>query len=213
MVQKTLIAAANRFGKLVITATQMLESMIENPIPTRAESSDVANAIFDGTDAVMLSGETAFGKFPTEAVAEMTRIAIEAEKSPYMPKATLDHRATTFDHFSMALTAAADLLSRELSASGVMIFGHNTDKALLLSKRRGNTAMVALCHDDRTWRALSLFWGIVPLLIPFREDHQDLLEAAVEESARHDIFHDGETLVVIFGFSTTGANSIRVHHI
>jgi pyruvate kinase len=213
VVQKRLIHEANRLGKIVITATQMLESMIESPIPTRAESSDVANAIFDGTDAVMLSGETAFGKYPVEAVSEMMRIAIEAEKSPYMPTVELDHGATTFDRFSMALTGAADLLSRDLQANGVLVFSHGTDKALLLSKRRGTIPMIAMCYDDRTWRRLSLFWGTVPLLMEFREDLQDLLEAGVEETVRHDIFHDGDTVVIIFGFTLNGAHSIKVHHI
>lgn len=213
VVQKMLIHRANQLGKLVITATQMLESMIENPIPTRAESSDVANAIFDGTDAVMLSGETAAGKYPVEAVSEMMRIAIEAEKSPYMPHPELDRAATTFDRFSMALTGAAGLLSRELKANGVMIFSHGTEKALLLSKLRGSIPMTALCYDERTWRRLSLYWGIVPLLTPFKEDIQDLLERGIEEALRHQIFKEGDTVVIIFGFSTTGANSIKVHHI
>ncbi|MBA3685860.1 MAG: pyruvate kinase [Planctomycetes bacterium] len=213
VVQKGLIAAANRAGKLVITATQMLESMIENPIPTRAESSDVANAIFDGTDAVMLSGETAAGKYPVEAVAEMMRIAVEAEGSPYMPKLVLDAKAATFDHFSMALTGAADLLTRELPANGIMLFAHGSEKALLLSKRRGSMPMIALCHEERTWRQLSLYWGIVPLLVPFKEDLQDLLETGTAEALRHEIFRDGDTVVIIVGFSTTGANSIRIHHV
>jgi len=213
VVQKMLIHRANELGKLVITATQMLESMIENPIPTRAESSDVANAIFDGTDAVMLSGETAAGKYPVEAVSEMMRIAVEAEKSPYMPKLALDPKATTFDHFSMALTGAADLLSRDLDANGIMIFSHGTEKALLLSKRRSIMPMIAMCYDERTWRKLSMYWGIVPLLTTFKEDIQDLLEGGTDEALRHEIFRDGDTLVIIFGFSATGANSIKVHHI
>jgi len=213
VVQKRLIAEANRLGKLVITATQMLESMIENPIPTRAESSDVANAIFDGTDAVMLSGETAFGKHPVESVAEMMRIAVEAEKSPYMPHLDVDHDATTFDRFSMALTGAANLLCSDLKASGVMVFSHGTEKALLLSKRRGHVAMVAMCHDERSWRRLALYWGIVPLLTPHKEDFNDLLEAGVDECLRQGIYREGDTVVVIFGFSANGANTIKVHHI
>ncbi len=213
VVQKGLIASANRAGKLVITATQMLESMNESTIPTCAESSVVDNAIFDGTDALMLSGETAAGKYPIEAVAEMMRIAIEAEKSPYMPKVALDDKATTFDHFSMALTGAADLLTRELPANGIMLFAHGSEKALLLSKRRGSMPMVALCHEERTWRQLSLYWGIVPLLVPFKEDLQDLLEIGTAEALRHEIFRDGDTVVIIVGFSATGANSIKVHHV
>lgn len=214
VVQKMLIRRANEVGKLVITATQMLESMIENPIPTRAESSDVANAIFDGTDAIMLSGETAAGKYPVEAVAEMMRIAVEAEKSPYMPQQKLDKSATTFDLFSRAITGAADHLSRDLDASGLMVFSHGPEKPTLLSKRRSMKPCVALCYDERTWRRLSALWGIVPLLIDFKDDLQDLLEAGVEEALRHQILREGDTVVVLFGFSGTGgANAIKVHSI
>ncbi|MBA3709479.1 MAG: pyruvate kinase [Planctomycetes bacterium] len=213
VVQKELIASANRVGKLVITATQMLESMIDNPIPTRAESSDVANAIFDGSDAIMLSGETAYGKYPVEAVAEMLRIAIEAEKSPYMPTLVLESDGKTFDHYAMAISGAADFLSRELSANGIMIFSHNTDKALLLSKRRGDVPMVALCYEEPTWRRMSMFWGIVPLLIQYKEDLNDQLESGVDECMRHGVFNDGDTVVVICGISSSGANTIKVHQV
>jgi pyruvate kinase len=213
VVQKMLIRRANELGKLVITATQMLESMIENPIPTRAESSDVANAIFDGTDAIMLSGETAAGKYPVEAVSEMMRIAVEAEKSPYMPAHRLDKDATTFDHYSRAITGAADHLSRDLDAAGLMIFSHGFEKPMLLSKRRNTKAIVTLCYDERTWRRLSAYWGVVPLLIPFKEDMQDLLEAGTEEALRHQILREGDTVVVIFGFTTNGASVIKVHRI
>ncbi len=213
VVQKELIASANRVGKLVITATQMLESMIDNPIPTRAESSDVANAIFDGSDAVMLSGETAYGKYPVEAVGEMLRISIEAEKSAYMPTLPLSRDGSTFNHYAMAITGAADFLSRELSAQGVMIFSHNTEKALLLSKRRGDVPMVALCYDEQTWRRMSMYWGIVPLLIPYKEDINDQLESGVDECIRHGVFHDGDTVVVICGVSSSGANTIKVHQV
>ena len=213
VVQKDLIHRANRAGKLVITATQMLESMIESPIPTRAETSDVANAIFDGTDAVMLSGETASGKYPVEAVAEMLRIAIEAERSPYMPRPELPDGGGTFDPFAMALSGATDYLVRRLRANGTLIFSHNTQKALLLSKRRGDTPMVALCYDESTWRRLSLYWGIVPLMIPFKDEFADQLEAGIEECHKHRIFVDGDTVVVLCGLSKNGANTIKVHQI
>ena len=213
VVQKDLIYMANRMGKLVITATQMLESMIENPIPTRAESSDVANAIFDGSDAVMLSGETATGKFPVEAVAEMTRIAAEAEKSPYMATIKLDRASAPFNNYALAFSGAADYLSREINATGVIILSNSPEKALLLSKRRGQGPMVAICYDERTWRQMSLFWGIIPLLVPFMDNLQDLLEKATEECLRFEIFHEGDTVVVVSGVSATGANTIKVHQI
>ena len=214
VVQKDLIRRANQAGKVVITATQMLESMIENPIPTRAESSDVANAIFDGTDAVMLSGETAAGKHPVEAVAEMLRISIEAEKSPYMPPgATHDRCAMAEDHTSMAIVGAADHLGRELEASGIIVFSHDMVRPMLLSKRRGDLTTVAICHDQLTWRRLSLLWGIVPLVVPYRDDFNDQLDAAEEECIRHGIFASGDRVVVIAGQSAEGPNTIRLHRI
>ncbi len=213
VVQKELIASANRVGKLVITATQMLESMIENPIPTRAESSDVANAIFDGSDAVMLSGETAYGKYPTEAVGEMHRIAIEAEKSPYMPSVSPNGESPNFDQYAMAISGAADYLSRELSANAIMVFSHNSEKALLLSKRRGEVPIVALCYEESTWRTLSMYWGVVPVRVPLKEDTNDQLEIGVEECLRQGILHDGDTVVVIYGVSASGANTLKVVHV
>jgi pyruvate kinase len=212
VVQKELIRRANRAGKLVITATQMLESMIENPIPTRAESSDVANAIFDGTDAIMLSGETASGKYPVEAVAEMMRIAIEAEKSDYMPQMEIG-MSNAFNNYALAISSAAHLLCTELKANGVMVFSHNTEKALLLSKQRGDVPVVALCYDEQTWRRLSLFWGIVPLMMPFKEDLNDQLEAGTDECLRNGIFADGDTVVVLCGVSKQGANTLKIHQI
>jgi pyruvate kinase len=214
IVQKDLITKANRHGKLVITATQMLESMIENPIPTRAESSDVANAIFDGSDAVMLSGETASGKFPVEAVAEMTRIAAEAEKSPYMQPIKLDRSHAPFNNQALAFTGAADYLSRELNADGIMVLGHGFEKALLLSKRRGNVPLVAICHDERTWRRMSLFWGIIPIYFPAMDHLQDLVEKATDECLRYKVFEEGNTIVVISGASiAAGTNTIKVYQI
>ena len=213
VVQKELIRRANAAGKLVITATQMLESMIESPIPTRAESSDVANAIFDGTDAVMLSGETASGKYPVEAVAEMMRIAIEAEKSPYMPSPSLNKKTAHFDRQAFAISGAASLLCRDLDAAGIMVYSHNVEKATLLSKQRINVPVVALCYDEATWRRLCPLWGIVPLLVPFKEDVNDQIEVGNEECVRHGIFHDTDTVIVISGVSKHGANSIKVHTI
>ncbi len=213
VVQKDLISKANRQGKLVITATQMLESMIENPIPTRAESSDVANAIFDGSDAVMLSGETAYGKYPVEAIAEMTRIAAEAEKSPYMATVKLDRNSAPFNNFAFAFSGAADYLSREINANGIVVLSNGVEKALLLSKRRGHIPLVALCYDERSWRRMSLFWGIIPILIPFMDNLQDLVEKATEECLRFKVFSEGDTVVVISGISAAGANTIKVYQI
>ena len=122
-------------------------------------------------------------------------------------------RASTFLGVPFTASEAADLLSRQLTASGVMVFSHNTEKALLLSKHRGNTPLVALCYDEPTWRRLSLFWGIVPLMVPFKEDVNDQLEVGIEECVRNGIFHDGDTVVVLYGVSKYGANTLKVHQI
>jgi pyruvate kinase len=210
VVQKHLITRANARGKLVITATQMLESMIENPFPTRAESSDVANAVFDGTDAIMLSGETAVGSFPVEAVAEMNRIAVEAEESPYMPHHILDEARFQEDTFSVAMTGSCAYLAKTLQAAGVILATHNDLKAILLSKRRGSTNTISVTHDPAQWRRQSMYWGTVPLLVKATNDHQDLLDRAIDEAGRHGLVKTGDTLVVLMGTDGARARTLKV---
>jgi pyruvate kinase len=213
VVQKELILRANRMGKLVITATQMLESMIENDIPTRAEATDIANAVFDGTDAVMLSGETAAGKHPVAAVAAMTRILLESEASRYVPSVELDPSSAHCSPVSRSISGAAHQLSRELEADAIVVFSRRSEKALLLSKRRGRIPMIAVCHDERQWRAYCLFWGVVAELVPQKENLQDLLETGIEAAVQQKLLRDGQNVVVIFGFSDQGVVSLRLHQV
>lgn len=210
VVQKHLITRANAHGRMVITATQMLETMVDNPIPTRAETSDIANAIFDGSGAVMLSGETAAGKYPLEAVQEMCRIAIEAEASPYMPKLVVDETLSRTDDVSRSICRAAADIALGTNAGGIMVFSHDMRKAMVLSKLRPLSAVVCLCYDDATWRSLSLLWGIVPLRVDFTEDQQDLLDAGISESCRHELYHSGDQLVAVMGMAGEGANAIKL---
>ncbi len=210
IIQKDLIYKANSLGRLVITATQMLESMIESPIPTRAESSDVANAIFDGTDAVMLSGETAYGHFPVQAIDEMTRIAAEAERSMYLRPITLDPRAATFNHYAQAMAMTAANLARAIEANGVLVLSQRVDKALLLSKMRGRLPTVVICHDERIWRKMCMYWGVLAVIVAPSDDPQDLIERAASECIRHGMLRDGDTVVVIYGTSERGANTVKV---
>jgi pyruvate kinase len=217
VVQKELILRANRAGKLVITATQMLESMIENPIPTRAETSDVANAIFDGSDAIMLSGETASGKHPVESVAEMMRIAVEAEHSAYMPDITLDKAAPGFDRQAHAVASAAERLADELGAAAVLVFGQTGEggfaRVAYTSKLRPERPVVAMCHDEAAWRRLNLCWGIVPILVPSHEDPQDQLEVGVAECIRLAIVAEDDLVVVVSAQGRTGSIGIKLHRV
>ncbi len=210
VVQKHLIARANAFGKTVITATQMLESMIDSPVPTRAESSDVANAVFDGTDVVMLSGETAAGSYPVEAVREMTRIACEAESSPYLMNHFQSGLDEHVDSTSFAITGAANHLAQSLETKGVMVFSHGPEKGLLLSKLRNREVVVCCCYDKKTWRRMSMYWGTTPLLIDFEEDPHDMLEAGLAETLRNQIYVEGDIIVVLSGFGIDNGNSIRL---
>ena len=210
VVQKHLISRANAMGKGVITATQMLESMIESPIPTRAESSDVANAVFDGTDAIMLSGETAVGAHPVEAVAEMNRIAVVAEESSYMPRLVLDESAFSDDNFSLAMTGAADYLARTLGTKAIMVFSQNSRKALLLSKRRNRRLVILMCSSESVWRRASLYWGIVPVLVQPCPDAQEYLERGINEAVSLNVLASGDSVVALIGSENDRARSLKV---
>ncbi len=167
MVQKDLIRATNRQGRIAITATQMLESMIEVPMPTRAETTDIANAIIDGTDTVMLSGETASGKFPLEAVEAMARISLVAEGSPYLVHvdADLDRPESAFPLDLLALTRAALALADGRHAAAIIVADPEPLLVRLLSERRGRTPIIAACRDAPSARRLVLYWGVIPLEI------------------------------------------------
>jgi len=208
--QKHLIARANAHAKLVITATQMLESMITSPIPTRAETSDVANAIFDGSDAIMLSAETAAGDYPAEAVEEMMRISLEAEGSPYAWPPEIDADLLRPQRMSYALTSAAAHLAGHIGAAGVLVFSHGSEKAILLSKLRSVGKTIAMCYDPATWRELSIYWGTVPLLIEYRDDPSDLLEAGIAETLHHKLLKEGDLVVALMGFAADTTSAIKV---
>jgi pyruvate kinase len=213
VVQKELILRANRLGKLVITATQMLESMIEGEMPSRAEATDIANAVFDGTGAVMLSGETATGKHPVQAVAAMSSILLEAEKSRYLPSLEPDPEAQTFSRSVLSLSGAAHRISVEINADAILISSRTPEPALLLSKRRGRVPMVCICTDERLWHAYCLYWGIAAVLVEPANDLQALLESGIDSAIAHGFVRDGQQAVILSHFDDKSVAGIKLQRI
>ena len=164
IIQKRIIDMANRHAKIVITATQMLDSMIHNPRPTRAEASDVANAIFDGSDAVMLSGETASGSYPLESVAMMDKIACEAEANilTYGHDNARPEDATQDD--ALALSQAARELAHDRGVRAIAVFTQTGNTALLMSKVRPDVPIFTFTPEVTIYRRLGLMWGVIPFL-------------------------------------------------
>ena len=198
--QKRIIRAANAHGKLVITATQMLESMINNPLPTRAEASDVANAIFDGTDAVMLSEESASGKYPVEAVQMMDRIMREAESHFFeWGKAT-----TTSDEFSSndatSMARAAQALANDKNVTAIACFTMQGQTAWLISKIRPRVPIMAFTPALETWRRLAFLWGVNPQRVPFANSLEEMLGYVDSALMRSEIVKSGEQVVLVCGF-------------
>jgi pyruvate kinase len=200
VIQKKIIQAANRKAKVVITATQMLDSMIENPRPTRAEASDVANAIFDGTDAVMLSGETASGKYPEESVRMMSAIVLEAEKSVsewghyYQPSIGKDQD----DSFAIAI--AARELARNRDVTNVAVFTQFGRSALFQSKARPQVPILAFTPSEETYRKLGLYWGVIPYLVPFSNSLEDMIHHVEDALVESSSLKPGQKVVLISGF-------------
>lgn len=201
VLQKKLITRANEAGKVVITATQMMESMIGNPRPTRAEASDVANAVFDGTDALMLSGETAVGGWPVKAVEIMVRIATEAEEAALAHKHLLRRRKAPAGSFSFAqaVAHAAHAASEEVGPKAVVVFTQTGETARLLSKLRPITPIIAFTNQENIRRRAALLWGVTPFTVEFGEHTDEMIcrgEAALLDRGLADF---GDTIVVVSG--------------
>jgi pyruvate kinase len=204
VVQKMLIVKANRAGKPVITATQMLRSMVENPRPTRAEVTDVANAVLDGTDAVMLSEETAAGSYPVEAVATMVRIIEAAEVA--FPHETWRNRVRESGVLAVpdAVAFAACELAEEIGASAIVSCTRSGATAQLVAKYRPRPTLVGATPAADVYRRLSLVWGVRPLLIPgVVSGEEDIIEGTLKAAAAAGFVGSGETVVVTAGVTTT----------
>lgn len=199
VLQKRIIQAANEHCKLVITATQMLESMIENPLPTRAEASDVANAIFDGTDAVMLSGETAVGKYPVEAVTLMARIAREAE-SHYQEWGFLQTGESLGLSDAASMARAAHELAQDRDVAAVAVFTMQGQSALMVSKMRPDVPVLGFTPDEATFRRLALHWGVMPHLVPFVDTVEDMLAQVDAAMVENKMVEAGKQVVLVCGF-------------
>jgi len=197
MLQKQIILRSLEAGKPVITATQMLESMVEHAEPTRAEASDVANAILDGTSAVMLSGETAVGEYPVEAVAYMDRIARAVEPSlDYRHELPEAHENPTI---GQAMSNAACDLAEALQAKAILVPTFTGRTANAVARLRPWRPVVALTHVDWAMRQLALEWGVTPLLISETSDVEELWRLAVEAARDAGILATGDSVVITAG--------------
>jgi len=214
LVQKMIIEKCNKLGKPVITATQMLESMINNPRPTRAEASDVANAILDGTDAVMLSGETANGDYPVEAVAIMAKIAIRTEQAlkygdMMHGKGVLSQHTTT-----EAISHATVQVAHELNAASIITDTQSGYAARMVSKYRPQAHIVAVTPNERTVRKMLVMWGVQPVLRGVATNSDEMVEKAIASATNAGIVNEGDLVVLTAGVNAGGTgttNMIRVH--
>ena len=200
-IQKQIIEMANRHAKVVITATQMLDSMIHNPRPTRAEASDVANAIFDGSDAVMLSGETAAGAYPVESIAMMASIITEAEEHYARWGHALDFPDEVVAHTdALSITRAARELAHDRDVSAIAVFSETGRTALYMSKARPRVPVLVFTPERSTYQRVGLYWGVKPFLVPFATTVETMLahvETAIMASSN---LEPGQQVVLVSGF-------------
>ena len=198
--QKEIITMANHHAKLVITATQMLDSMIHAPRPTRAEASDVANAVFDGTDAVMLSGETAVGDYPVEAVKMMDAIVREAEGHFPQWGHLAEMETTGTRDGARSLTRAARELAHERDVAAIAVFTQTGRTAMLMSQARPRVPIFAFTPEETTYRRLSMYWGVVPQQVPFANIVETMLRHVGAARSATTPIEPGQQVVVISGF-------------
>lgn len=226
--QKQIIRACNEAGKPVITATQMLQSMITSPRPTRAEASDVANAIFDGSDAVMLSGETAAGNYPVLAVQTMARIAVIAEQN-FENAAPLDaaqrlmlgYKGDTAqwasaEGFSLAVSHAASEIADTIRAKWIITTTFTGTTARLIARTRPHTPILCVTPNVNTWRRMALVWGVQPIMAQAFTTIDDMVQKVVQAGYERGLFAYDDTVVLVAGvpFGTGGhANLLKIHRV
>ena len=198
-IQKRIITKAYRAGKQVITATQMLESMITNPRPTRAEITDVANAIYDGTSAIMLSGETAAGAHPVEVVRTMALIAETTEEQiDYVTQFKVFAKDTDKD-ITSAISHATVTTAHDLGAKAIITVTKSGSTARMISKHRPQAMIVGCTTSEIVCRQMSMSWGVVPLMCDEKKNTDELFSHAVDVAKQHDLVHKGDTVVITAG--------------
>lgn len=211
VLQKQMLRKSNERGVLDIVATQMLESMTNNPRPTRAEASDVANAILDGCDAVMLSGETAAGNYPIEAVRMMDRIAREVE--PWMTDTEhLRIKNPNESPITVSIVNAAAGIAREGGAKALIVFTLSGRTARLLSGSYADTPIFAMTPKPETWRAMCLYRSVVPVLMPFPGNSDAMIAEGERLLLDKGYLSEGDEVVVVAGFTSLKgvANMVKV---
>ena len=210
LVQKSLIKLCNQKGKLVVTATEMLESMINQPNPTRAEVSDVANAILDGSDAIMLSGETAIGQYPVEAVEMMTRIANQTEKAL---KSNVED--TAFINISDTVSRAIQRICQSMPIHKVIPLTRSGYTARMIARFKIEQSIIAVTTEPKVKKQLELVFGVYPVLIDYTEEKERIL-AVAKQLHKADLVNDKETVLFTSAMRTTikhASNSIEIHKI
>ena len=213
-IQKTIIDRSFSFGKPIVTATQMLDSMIVNPRPTRAEISDVANAIYDGTSAIMLSGETAAGAYPVEALKTMSAIAERTEQEGFHLRGRQMDSNPGKISVSDATAHAACLTARDVNAAAIVTVSESGTTARLLSKYRPQQPIIACVMREQVQRQLSLSWGITPLMMSLAHSTDELIEMSTSLAKENGYLHNGELAVVTAGVpvGVSGTtNMIKIH--
>ena len=214
VIQKEIIKKVYGVGKQVITATQMLDSMIQYPRPTRAEANDVANAVYDGTSAIMLSGETASGKYPLECIRTMVRIANRTEQDIDYRKRFLQNKLPTMGSITNAISKATVNAAMELNAKAIVTVTESGRTAYMISRYRPFCPVIACTSKEQTYRQLSLSWGIVPLLIEEKEALNELFDEAIKSVEKAALASEGDVVVLTAGvpIGTSGTtNLLKVH--
>ena len=213
LIQKMLLKKSREAGKPVIIATQMLESMISNPRPTRAEATDVANAVFDGTDAVMLSGETAIGKYPDKTVAMMDKIARKTENAIYNNETNKRGQHLENPGITDALADSISHISENLSAKYIIAFTYSGNTAKLLSKYRPTTPVIAMTHSEKAMRDLSMYWGIQSILVKEAGSTDEIMDITHNTMLENNMVQPLDIVVISTGIplGTSGTtNTMRI---
>ena len=214
ILQKKIIQKVYEAGKQVVTATQMLDSMIKNPRPTRAESTDVANAIYDGTSAIMLSGETAAGKYPVEAVRTMVKIAVATEQNIDYVDKFRKRDITERPDVTSAISHATCTTAHDLGAKAILTVSKTGTTARMISKYRPECPIICGTTEPKVRRQMNLSWGVVPIVVEEKDNTDVLFDHVVDVAQKHDLVHSGDLTVITtgvpLGISGT-TNLLKVH--